>query len=59
MATSYPVQSRVGETLTLLVNILRVGAGQVVCCCILGVGLVWAIEKHPRVLRLFKTGIQG
>ena len=37
-----------------LVNMLSVGAGQVVSCGVLGVLLVWGIEKNPALLQLFR-----
>lgn len=30
---------------------LSVGVGQLVSCCVLGVGLVWVIEKSPALMR--------
>lgn len=37
-----------------LINILTVGAGQLVSCMLLGVLLVWFIEKNAPLRRLFK-----
>lgn len=34
-------------------NMLTVGIGQVISCCVLGVLLVWGIEKKPALLRFF------
>lgn len=36
-----------------LANIASVGAGQLISCSVLGVALIWAIEKNPALLRLF------
>ena len=36
-----------------LLPILSVGLGQLVSCCILGLMLLWLIEKNPALLRLF------
>lgn len=35
-------------------NIVSVGAGQLVSCCILGVILIWIIERNSVLLRFFK-----
>lgn len=42
-----------------LLNIASVGAGQIVSCSILGVLLVYIIEKNPTLLRLFKDSNEG
>lgn len=34
-------------------NMLTVGIGQVISCCILGLLLVWAIERTPALRKLF------
>lgn len=36
-----------------LLNMATVGAGQLISCGVLGVALVWFIEKRPALLRLF------
>lgn len=37
-------------------NMLSVGAGQLVSCCVLGLLLVWGIERSPALRRLFDDG---
>lgn len=37
-----------------LINMASVGAGQIISCCVLGLGLVWAIERSPALTRLFR-----
>lgn len=36
-----------------LLNMASVGAGQLVSCSVLGVAMVWAIERSPALRRLF------
>lgn len=38
-----------------LMNMLTVGIGQVISCCILGILLVWSIEKTPALKKLFAS----
>ena len=52
----FPAGSSIG---IYLMNMASVGAGQVVSCCILGVLLVWAIEKTPALRRLFSDTYGG
>lgn len=49
----FPAGSGVG---IWLYNMLTVGVGQLVSCYLLGVPLVWFIERTPALHRLFTTG---
>lgn len=52
----YPANS---AFVIFLLNIASVGAGQIVSCSILGVLLVYVIEKNPTLLRLFQDSDEG
>lgn len=41
------------------VNMLTVGAGQIISCSVLGVALIHIIEKSPALLRLFRDAGEG
>lgn len=38
-----------------LFNMASVGAGQLVSCCVLGLLLVWTIERNPALNRFFRS----
>lgn len=41
------------QTVVYLFNMLTVGAGQLISCSVLGVLLVWVIEKQPALKKMF------
>ena len=47
----FPATSKLG---VWLLNIVSVGAGQFVSCCVLGVLLVFFIERHPSLMKIMK-----